>query len=49
MECLFCMLGTATNSFNKLFLDTSAIVINPILQMRNLTCSELKVFPKSHS
>lgn len=23
MECLFCMLGTATNSFNKLFLDTS--------------------------
>ena len=43
------MLGTAINSFNKVFLDASTIVINLILQMRNLTCSELRVFPKSHS
>lgn len=26
MECLFCMLGTATNSFNKLFLDTRLLL-----------------------
>ena len=43
------MSGSTINLFIRLFQGTTSIVIIPIVQMRNLKCSELRLFPKSHS